>query len=210
MTPALLLRDHPPVRAGLDWLFTHDARVQALGIGINDITAPMRPELSFETLAQIIVAQQLSTKAAATIWARVRAACDVTDPYAAARVPDDVFRAQGLSRQKISYMRDLAGKMVKGEIDPRAWIHAPDADVMAAITSIKGFGKWSAQMALIFNLGRPDVWPAADLGVREGLRIYLGRADRPSGTETEDQGHTLFSGRATAAALILWRAKDKK
>jgi DNA-3-methyladenine glycosylase II len=204
-----LLRSHPSIKPGLDHWLTNDKRFAASGMAIDDVTARMDDDLSFTCLAETICGQQLSVKAAATIWGRVCAAVDVTDPRAILAMNDEELRAFGLSYQKIKYIRGLADAVLNDQIDFRALKRAPDADVIAALTSLKGFGVWSAHMILIFTLGRPNVWPAGDLGVQEGLRLYRKLKDRPTAKETELYGVKKFTPHASAAALLLWRLKDR-
>jgi DNA-3-methyladenine glycosylase II len=133
----------------------------------------------------------------------------VNDPRAILAMPDDDLRSCGLSFQKIKYIRGLADAVANDQIDFRALKRAPDDQVIAVLTSLKGFGVWSAQMILIFTLARPNVWPAGDLGVQEGLRLYRRLPDRPTAKETESYGLKKFTPHASAAALLLWRLKDR-
>lgn len=204
-----LLRAHPAIKPGLDHWLTNDKRFAASGLSVDDVTARMDDDLSFTCLAETICGQQLSVKAAATIWGRVKNALDVNDPRAVMAARDDDLRALGLSHQKIKYIQGLADAVANDRIDFRALKRAPDADVIAALTSLKGFGLWSAQMILIFTLGRPNVWPSGDLGVQEGLRLYRKIKDRPTPKETETYGLKKFTPHASAAALLLWRLKDR-
>ncbi len=205
-----LLRTHKPIRDGLDHWLTNDRRFAASGLTVDDVTATLDDELSLSGLAETIVGQQLSVKAAATIWGRVKNAVDVNDPRAWAVMRDEDLRAFGLSFQKIKYVRGLADAVARDQIDFKALRRAPDTDVIVALTSLKGFGIWSAQMILIFTLGRPDVWPAGDLGVQEGLRLYRKLKDRPDARDTDAYGRKRFSPHASSAALLLWRLKDRK
>ncbi len=205
-----LLNTHKPIREGLDHWLINDRRFAASGLTIDDVTATLDDELSFSSLAETIVGQQLSVKAAATIWGRVKNAVDVNDPRAWADISDEDLRALGLSFQKIKYVRGLSDAVARDQIDFKALRCASDTDVIAALTSLKGFGIWSAQMILIFTLGRPDVWPAGDLGVQEGLRLYRKLKDRPDARATDAYGRKRFSPHASSAALLLWRLKDRK
>lgn len=204
-----LLRNHPPIRAGLDHFLNNDKRFAASGLTPEDVRAHLDPDLTLASLAETIVGQQLSVKAAATIWGRVAKAIDVNDPAAWNAMTDEELRALGLSFQKIKYIRGLAQAIAQEKIDLKWVKRAPDDDAIAALTSLKGFGVWSAQMILIFTLGRPDVWPAGDLGVQEGLRLYRKLKDRPDAAATEKYGRKRFAPHASAAALLLWRLKDR-
>jgi DNA-3-methyladenine glycosylase II len=124
-------------------------------------------------LVEAIVSQQLSTRAAATIYGRVRALLPnggTPTPEAVLAVPDDALRGAGLSRQKLGYMRDLSRKMLDGSIDT-AGLHAmSDDEIVAELTKIKGIGRWTVEMLLIFRLTRPDVFPAGDLGIVKAVQ----------------------------------------
>jgi DNA-3-methyladenine glycosylase II len=204
-----LLRTHPAIRPGLDHWLTHDRRFAASGLTIDDVTARMDRDLTLASLAETIVGQQLSVKAAATIWGRVVAALDVTDPRAWIAAATDDLRALGLSAAKTNYAKGLAAAVADGMLDLPALKRAPDDQVIAALTAQKGFGVWSAQMILIFTLGRPKVWPAGDLGIQEGLRLYRRLPNRPTPKETETYGQKKFAPHPSAAALLLWRLKDR-
>lgn len=204
-----LIRNHPAIRQGLDHFLTHDRRFAGSGLTHDDVTAQIDADLTLATLAETIVGQQLSVKAAATIWRRVADALDVNDPRAWDAVSDTDLRGLGLSFQKIKYMRGLAQAVREEKIDFK-WIkRANDDDAIAALTSLKGFGVWSAQMILIFTLARPNIWPAGDLGVQEGLRLYRKLKDRPDQSATDQYGRKRFNPHASAAALLLWRLKDR-
>ncbi len=206
--PQKLLRDHLAICPGLDYWLSHDPRFAASSLTRDDVTATVDHDLTLAALAETITSQQLSTKAAATIWSRVTAALDVNDPRAWLDQPDDDLRALGLSFQKIGYLQGLARAVQVGDLDLSRVKKASNDEAIAALTSIKGFGRWSAQMILIFTLARPDIWPSGDLGVQEGLRLYRKLLERPSAAMTEQYGMRYFRPHLTAAALLLWRLKD--
>lgn len=136
------------------------------------------PERYFEELVSAIIGQQLSVKAAATINARFRAA--VADP-ASDMIPDEVLklsvedmRTYGLSGSKATYIRGIAEAFDSGTIDPSALSNMADAEVMAMLTSLKGVGPWTAEMFLMFAMGRPDVWSVGDLGLRKSVYALFG------------------------------------
>jgi DNA-3-methyladenine glycosylase II len=124
-------------------------------------------------LVEAIVSQQLSTRAAATIYGRLRALLPnggVPTPHALLPLSDDDLRGAGLSRQKLGYMRDLSRKMLDGSIDAARLPGMSDDEIVAELTKIKGIGRWTVEMLLIFRLTRPDVFPAGDLGIVKAIR----------------------------------------
>ena len=98
-------------------------------------------------------------------------------------VSEEQLRAAGLSRQKTAYVRDLAGKFASGQLSEDEFAHLENEEVIRRVTSVKGIGRWTAEMFLIFSLGRPDVLPVDDLGVRRGIQITYGLADLPKPDE---------------------------
>jgi DNA-3-methyladenine glycosylase II len=163
----------------------------------------------FDALIRAIVYQQLSGKAASTILARVLAIFDNRYPSAAEllAVPEERLRAAGLSRQKLGYVRDLARHVSDGTLPIDEMDSLDDAQVIEALTAVKGIGRWSAQMFLMFRLGRPNVLPDQDLGIRKGLqRAYRMRA-LPPPKKVQTIG-ARWSPYATYACWYLWRLLD--
>jgi DNA-3-methyladenine glycosylase II len=125
----------------------------------------------FRALLHAIIAQQLSTKAAATIEGRFAALFDGHPTAAAiATTPDDRLRAVGISPQKLRYIRDLCARTMNGSLSLNALEALPDEDVIIALTSVKGIGRWTAEMFLMFRLHRPDVLPLGDLGIVKAVQ----------------------------------------
>ena len=132
---------------------------------------PMTEGSHFEFIARSIIYQQLAGKAAATIHGRVQALCGGSlsaDPLST--LSDESLRGAGLSRQKLGYLRDLAARANAGTLDTRHFPDLPDEEITRQMVAVKGVGVWTAQMFLIFRLGRPDVLPVLDLGVRKGVQ----------------------------------------
>src|SRR5438874_13374281 len=133
----------------------------------------------FVALAESIAYQQLSGKAAATIFGRVRALYPrrkYLDPEKILATPDEAFRAAGLSRKKMAALKDLAAKTIDGTLpSSRAIIRMSDEEIVARLIAVRGIGRWTVEMLLLFDLGRPDVWPADDYGVRKGFAKAFGR-----------------------------------
>ena len=195
------------LKTDIDHLLQTDKVFSKSGLTLKDFVWKKERQI-FPSLIQTIVGQQLSTKAASTIWGRVTTQVgEDLSPPRFAEISDDAYRACGLSRQKISYLRGLVEATMLGDFKPDGLKKLTDDDVLQSITSLKGFGVWSAHMFLMFTLERPDIWPSGDLGIREGVRLYKKLEERPDVTATEKFGQK-FKGRRTSAALILWRIKD--
>lgn len=164
----------------------------------------------YEFLARSICFQQLAGAAARTIWRR---ACALTPgarfpaPRELLALSDERLRAAGLSRNKIAAMRDLAEHAARGELRLATLARAPDEEVIAELTRIRGVGRWTAQMLLIFKLGRLDVMPAADLGVQEGARRILGLRQRPDARRLE-RITAHWTPLRSVGAWACWRAVD--
>ena len=172
---------------------------------------PMRLVLfpsTFQSLSRSIVYQQLSGYAAATIWSRLQAQFDgnriTAEAVARRRVP--TLRKAGLSRAKAVAIKDLAEHVRTGRLRPRGLHHMADDEVIETLTQVRGIGPWSARMHLMFSLGRPDVWPVGDLGVRKGVARFL---ERPvaDAKETEPLGDA-FRPHRSILAWYCWRVLE--
>lgn len=166
----------------------------------------------FTALARSIVYQQLHGKAAATIFARFSAllTIDAAQPMAEQllRLSDEQLRAVGLSRNKALAVRDLAQKMVSGELLRFEELPALDNEaIIANLTQVRGIGRWTVEMLLMFRLGRPDVLPLDDLGVRKGFSYVFKKKELASRVELEKRGARWRPYR-TVASWYLWRAAE--
>ena len=149
--------------------------------------------------------QQLSVKAAATIARRVdETVGGALQPESLLATAPDKLRAAGLSRQKIGYLRSLAEAVIAGDLPIENLPELTDEEVEAAITAVRGFGRWSAHMYMMFSLGRPDIWPSGDLAVRVGFGRMMGWKDRPDEKKVIDEG-SIFSPYRSALALLCWQ-----
>jgi DNA-3-methyladenine glycosylase II len=162
----------------------------------------------FEFIARSIIYQQLSTKAAATIHGRVQALCGgalSADPLG--RLSDESLRGAGLSRQKLGYLRDLAVRASDGTVDTVKLPGLPDEDVIRQLIQVKGVGVWTAQMFLVFRLGRPDVLPVLDLGIRKGVQRAYRLRKLPDAKRVEKIAASWAPFR-TIGSWYMWRVLD--
>ena len=165
----------------------------------------------FDALAESIAYQQLSGKAAATIFGRVRALYPKRkwlDPEQLLATPDETLRAAGLSRAKTAALKDLAAKTIDGTVPAgRALIRMSDDEIITRLTAVRGIGRWTVEMLLLFDLGRPDVWPIDDYGVRKGFAKTFGRRKLPTPKQLMKFGEKWRPYRSVAA-WYFWRALD--
>ena len=190
----------------------------------------------FDALAESIAYQQLSGKAAATIWGRVRALYPKTkwlDPAKVLATPDeklrgaglsrsktvaikdlasvndDAIRGAGFSRAKVAALRDLAAKTLAGVVPSAAALaRMSDDEIIARLTQVRGIGRWTVEMLLLFDLGRPDVWPVADYGVQKGFAKTFGKRKLPTPKQLMKHGEKWRPYRSVAA-WYFWRAVDQ-
>jgi methylated-DNA-[protein]-cysteine S-methyltransferase len=189
---------------------------RALG-RLIDAVGPLRLRLDrtpsiFLALAEAIVYQQLTARAAATIFARVRALFPRGHEGPTAqqilRASDDKLRAAGLSRAKLLSLRDLARKSADGEIPSLAEVRdMGDEEIVERLTQVRGIGRWTVQMLLIFRLGRPDVFPLDDYGIRKGFALAFRTRELPDRAALERRA-ARWSPYRTAASWYLWRAVE--
>jgi DNA-3-methyladenine glycosylase II len=169
-----------------------------------------RPD-AYEALARAIVGQQLSTKAAASIWAKLRGLFGDHTPTASelAEADDERLRSAGLSNSKVAYLKELARRVDSGELDLARLPELADEDVVAELIEVRGIGRWTAEMFLIFHLARPDVISAGDLGIRRAIQISYGLEYLPGPTDLERISEPWRPHR-TLACLYLWRSLDNQ
>jgi DNA-3-methyladenine glycosylase II len=164
---------------------------------------PRIREPGYETLLRTIVGQQVSVAAAASIWTKLEARVgDLTKPDIVAAAPDDTLRAAGLSRQKTSYAKSLAEEVSSGRLDLSA-LPVDDEAAIAQLVRVKGIGRWSAEIYLLFAEGRRDIWPAGDLAVQIEVGRIMGHDERPSEKLTREIAEAWRPHRG-AAAILAW------
>jgi DNA-3-methyladenine glycosylase II len=192
-------------------LMRRDPRLAPLIKRVGPCRLPdARTRAPFAALVRAILAQQLSGKAADTIHGRVVAivgGIDRMTPDALLAADPAALRAAGVSRPKTAYIRDLAARVQDGRLDLHALETASDDDVIEAITAVKGLGRWSAEMFLMFRLNRPDVFPVGDLGIVKGVQKLLGMKTRPA-PRTMRRVAELWRPYRSVAAWYLWRIHD--
>jgi DNA-3-methyladenine glycosylase II len=161
----------------------------------------------FQTLARAIVGQQISVKAADSIWARFATLAETVAPERIAALELDALAACGLSRRKAEYLRDLAGHFADGRVEPARWKKMEDEAVIAELVDVRGIGRWTAEMFLIFNLRRPDVWPLDDIGLQKAVALHYLAGERPTPKILRQHGERHAPWR-TVATWYLWRSLD--
>lgn len=190
------------------------ARDPELGVLIERVgpfsLEPKPTRSTFEALARSIVFQQLSGKAASTIWGRFEAAHPRgrPTPEALLALPESALRAAGLSGAKARAVRDLAERATRGEVPSPARLRDMDEEaIVESLTRVRGIGRWSVEMLLIFRLARPDVLPVTDLGIRKGFQRTFGMRALPAERTLLRRGERWRPYR-TVASWYLWRALD--
>jgi DNA-3-methyladenine glycosylase II len=169
---------------------------------------------AFTTLARAIIGQQISVKAADAVWRRF---CDAmgnpitsrrkfpkADPAVIAALDVNDLRQAGLSQRKTEYIQDLARHFESGALNPKQWKNLDDEALITALTAVKGIGRWSAEMFLIFHEHRPDVFPIADLGLRRAIRTFYGEIEVDEMSALAERWCPYRS----VATWYLWRALD--
>jgi DNA-3-methyladenine glycosylase II len=163
----------------------------------------------WEALARAIVGQQLSTRAARSIWEKLLGLFggEMPTPEALLRRRPQTLRKAGLSNAKVAFIRDLAARTKDGRLDLKRLADLPDEDIVAELLEVKGVGRWTAEMFLIFHLARPDVVSVGDLGIRRAVQIAYGMDELPGPEELERIADEWRPHR-TLACLYLWRSLD--
>lgn len=189
------------LNAGLDALA---AREPAFAAALERVgyPAPRIRARGYATLLRTILGQQVSVKAADAVWRKLEALGDPTDPAVIGRLDDDSLRACGFSRQKAGYARSLVEEVTSGRLD-LDHLPADDEEAIAQLVRVKGIGRWSAEVYLLFAEGRPDIWPAGDLAVQIETGRILGHPARPSEKLTRELAEPWRPHRG-AAAIFTW------
>jgi len=200
------------VHEAVQHLSTADPVMGALIHAIGPYQDGIRPAPSpFEALCEAIAYQQLSGKAAATIYGRFRKLVNpekALNPLEVLSLPDELLRGAGLSGAKTRAIKDLASHTIEGTVPSQDELERlPDEEIIHRLTIVKGVGPWSVKMYLMFRLGRPDVLPQTDLGIRKGVQRSFGLPDLPSPKEVISFAEPWRPFR-TLASWYLWRSLE--
>lgn len=192
--------------------YRHLRAVDPVVGALIDEHGPYRPRPAmdhYESLLRTILFQQLHGKAASAIQERWKALYGgrYPTPTELLATTDEAFRGCGISRQKTGYMRDVAERLLSGALDFRHFEQLSDEEIVAQITAVKGLGEWSAHMFLMFQLGRPDVLPVGDFGVRNGMRLAYGLEEMPTPARAKEIGAPWAPYRSVGA-WYMWRAVE--
>jgi DNA-3-methyladenine glycosylase II len=187
-------------------LSKRDAKLRKVIRAHGDASLATRGD-AFLTLARSIVGQQISVKAAQSIWDRVLAAAGGMHPELVLPMADEELRACGLSRAKVAYLKDLAQHFGSGAIRPRRWPRMDDEAIIEDLVRVRGIGRWSAEMFLIFHLLRPDVLPVTDLGLQRAMEKLYNGGEALTHAEMRELGEAWKPWRS-AATWYLWRSLD--
>lgn len=162
---------------------------------------------AFQTLARSIVGQQISVKAASSIWNRFATLAGKMTPANVAALADVSLRGCGFSGQKVAYVKDLARRFDSGEVKPRRWGRMDDEAIIEELIEVKGIGRWTVEMFLIFHLRRPDVLPVDDLGLRRAMERLYNEGEPLTKGEMRTLGEPWAPYRSVAT-WYLWRSLD--
>lgn len=190
------------LRNSLDALAALEPRIAA-ALAAAGYPDPRISEPGYQTLLRAIVGQQVSVKAAASMWAKLTASVgDPPDPAALLAASDETLRAAGLSRQKASYARSLAEEVISGRLDFDR-LPEDDEEAIAELVRVKGIGRWTAEVYLLFAEGRADVWPAGDLAVQIETGRIMGLDEKPTEKRVRELAEAWRPHRG-AFAIFTW------
>ena len=187
-------------------LAARDPVIAKIASGCAGLTLRSRGD-AFSTLARSIVGQQISVRAADSVWLKLTTALPAIEPDTIDRHDADALRACGLSRSKVTYIKDLARHFSNGALNPAAWPRMSDDDLIDELTRVRGIGRWTAEMFLIFYMMRPDVFPLADLGLQKALRLHY-NSGRPLGARKLAALSKLWQPWRSVATWYMWRSLD--
>jgi DNA-3-methyladenine glycosylase II len=196
--------------AALEEVTKRDAALSRAAARLGPIAQrPRDPDGPFGSLVRAIVYQQLAGRAAQTIYGRVRAVVGAElTPEAIRSTPDEALRGAGLSANKLASLRDLSEKVLNGSVVLTRTSRKSDDELIERLTTVRGIGRWTAQMHLMFQLRRLDVWPVDDLGVQQGYALIWGLDTAPRPKELDELGERFRPYRSVVARYC-WAAVEK-
>ncbi len=162
---------------------------------------------AFQTLARAIVGQQISVKAAQSVWDRFAAAHEAVTPPVIVASSVETLRSCGLSGQKSGYILDLATRFADGRLQPARWTSLADEALIEELIQVKGIGRWTAEMFMIFNLTRPDIFPVGDLGLQKAIALHYTRGRKATPARLARIGASWAPWRSVAT-WYMWRSLD--
>ena len=199
-----MVRTADSIRLAVEALASREAAFAGV-VERHGIPEPRRSEPGAHTLLRTIVGQQVSVAAARSMWSKLETAYgSPPDLNAILKASDEELRLAGISRQKAGYARSLAALVLGGELDLGA-LPADDEEAIAHLVKIKGIGRWSAEIYLLFAEGRADVWPAGDLAVQVEIGRLLGMKDKPTEKQLREIAEAWRPHRG-AAAILAWHS----
>ncbi len=162
---------------------------------------------AFSTLARSIVGQQISVKAAESVWQKLVAAVPSVHPGVIHRHNAEALRGCGLSRSKVLYLRDLAHHFIEDKLEVNRWDRMSDDELIATLTQVHGIGRWTAEMFLIFYMTRPDVLPVDDIGLQRAMSLHYNNGKRLSSLRIQSVARNWLPWRSVAT-WYMWRSLD--
>jgi DNA-3-methyladenine glycosylase II len=188
-------------------LSTKDAALAGVIAQVGEQCIVSRGE-PFETLIRSVVGQQISVKAAHSIWLRVSACIGKATPANVLKQSAEDLRACGLSGKKVEYIQDVAAHFQAGTVNPKLWHTLSDEALIQELIQVKGIGRWTAEMVLMFNALRPDVFPIDDLAIRKAMGSLYGILDDKDGKRQMIAKSANWSPWRSVASWLLWRSLD--
>jgi DNA-3-methyladenine glycosylase II len=185
-------------------LICADARIAELIKRVGAYTLELRTDY-FVTLTRSIIGQQLSAKVARVIWQRFVELCGQVRPERVLALDEQSLQGVGFSRSKVCYIRDLAQKVLDGTLDLETISSQSDEEIIKALVQVKGIGKWTAEMFLIFSLGRPDILALDDVGIQRAVKWLYGLSGPPKGDVLKQYGE-VWKPYRSIASFYLWEA----
>ena len=162
---------------------------------------------AFHTLARSIIGQQISVKAADSVWRKFNGAVHTVTPHAVHKHNADLLRACGLSQSKVIYLKDLASHFLEKKLAPERWDEMSDDELIVELTKVKGIGRWTAEMFLMFYMTRPNVFPIADLGLQKAMSLHYNKG-RPLSQRKIGQIEKNWQPWRSVATWYMWRSLD--